>query len=167
MANRKYDPYGYVPRAQELASQGVEGFGEQLRPGLEREIGNALGGLNSIGALRSGGTTVALSDITTNYAQQVGAYAKQAAGEAIGYGLKARQIRDAWSEQQRARKGGLLKAIGAFLGAGVGFVAGGPAGAAVGMQAGTAATGPEGTNWGGDAEQNSEYYRNGRYRGPG
>lgn len=162
----KHDPFGYVPRAQELAQKGVEGFGEQLRPGLEREIGNALGGLNSIGALRSGGSTVALNDITTNYAQQVGAYAKQAAGDAIGYGLQARQMRDAWSEQQRARHGGLLKAIGGVLGAGVGFLAGGPTGAAVGQQLGTGATGPEGTDWGGDAEQNSEYYRGSRYRGP-
>lgn len=162
----KHDPFAYVKKAQDYASQGVEGFGEQLRPGLEREIGNALGGLNSIGALRSGGSTVALNDITTNYAQQVGAYAKQAAGDAIGYGLQARQMRDQWSEQQAAKRGGLLKAIGGVLGAGVGFLAGGPAGAALGQQIGTAATGPEGTDWGGDAEQNSEYYRGGRYRGP-
>lgn len=129
---RKHDPFGYVPQAMDFAREGVNAFGEQLRPGLEKQIGDALGGLNSIGALRSGGTNVALNDITTNYANQVGTYAKQAASDAIGYGLQARQLRDAWSEQQAAKHGGLLKAIGSVLGAGVGFLVGGPGGAAAG-----------------------------------
>lgn len=131
-----YDPFGDVKRAQNLGREGVLGYGEALRPGLEREIGNALGGLNSIGALRSGGTTVALGDITTNYAQQIGAYAKQAAGEATGYGLQARQLRDQERRYQDSRRGGLFRAIGSVLGAGVGFLAGGPSGASAGASAG-------------------------------
>lgn len=131
-----YDPFGDVKRAQNLGREGVLGYGEALRPGLEREIGNALGGLNSIGALRSGGTTVALGDITTNYAQQIGAYAKQAAGEATGYGLQARQLRDQERRYQDSRRGGLFRAIGSVLGAGVGFLTGGPAGAAAGASVG-------------------------------
>lgn len=120
-----YDPFRDVKRAQDLGREGVEGYGETLRPGLEREIGTALGGLNSIGALRSGGSTVALNDITTNYAQQIGAYAKQAAGEATGYGLQAGQLRLQKRQMDDQRRGGLLKAIGSVLGAGIGFATGG------------------------------------------
>lgn len=144
-----YDPFKDVKRAQDLARTGVEGYGETLRPGLEREIGNALGGLNEIGALRSGGANVALRDISTNYAQQVGAFAKQAAGESIGYGLEAKRLRLAKKQFEASQRSGLLKSIGSVLGAGVGFALGGPAGAAAG--AGVAATGPNG--WGGDATQ--------------
>ena len=133
------DPYGDVGQAQDFLREGVEGYGEQLRPHLMREIGTALGGLNEIGALRSGGTTVALNDITTNYAQQIGAYAKQASGQALGYGLEAGRIRNEREEARRKRKGGLLKAIGGVLGAGIGFIAGGPAGAVAGAKIGSGA----------------------------
>ena len=140
-----YDPYADVGRAQDLAREGVIGYGESLRPGLEREIGNALGGLNEIGALRSGGANVALTDISTNYAQQVGAYAKQAAGEATGYGLEAQKIRLERDRQKQARKAGLLKAIGGVLGAGIGFLVGGPAGAVAGAGVGSGAGGGKDT----------------------
>lgn len=136
-AKRGYDPYADVSRAQDLAREGVMGYGESLRPGLEREIGNALGGLNEIGALRSGGSTVALRDISTDYAQQVGAYAKMAAGEAVGHGLEAGRIRLQRDEANRKRKSGLLSAIGSVLGAGIGFIAGGPGGAVAGAKIGS------------------------------
>lgn len=134
-----YDPYSQVKRAQDLGREGVIGYGEAAKPGLLREIGTALGGLNSIGALRSGGANVALGDIATNYSQMIGSFAKQAAGEATGYGLQAEQIRLARDEAKRQRKAGLLKAIGGVLGAGIGFLAGGPAGAAAGYGAGSGA----------------------------
>ena len=133
---RGYDPFRFAGQAQDLARESVEGFGEQLRPGLEREIGNALGGLNEIGALRSGGANVALRDISTNYAQQVGAFAKQATGDALAYGLEARRLKDADRRAQEAKRAALFGAIGSVLGAGVGFVAGGPAGAVAGAGAG-------------------------------
>ena len=142
-----YDPFRDVKGAQDAAREGVIGYGEALRPGLEREIGNALGGLNSIGALRSGGARVALNDITTNYAQQIGAYSKQAAGEATGYGLEARRLRDEEKRYRDSKRASLFKAIGSTLGAGLGFFAGGPAGAAAGGS--VAGTGPNG--WGGSA----------------
>lgn len=131
----KYDPYAYVKGAQDLGREGVVGYGEAALPGLRREIGNALGGLNAIGSLRSGGADVALNDISVNYADQIGAYAKQAAGEATGYGLQARQLRDAERHFQASKKASLFKAIGSVLGAGIGFAVGGPAGAAVGSKA--------------------------------
>jgi len=138
---RGYDPFRFAATAQDLARRSVEGFGEQLRPGLEREIGNALGGLNEIGALRSGGANVALRDISTNYAQQVGAFAKQATGDALGYALEARRLKDADRRAQEAKRAALFGAIGSVLGAGVGFIAGGPAGAAAGATAGGRVTG--------------------------
>jgi len=136
------DPYGDVPQAQEFAMQGVEGYGEALRPHLLREIGTALGGLNEIGALRSGGANVALSDISTNYAQQIGAFAKQASGQALGYGLEAGRLRFEREQARAKKKAGLLKAIGSVLGAGIGFFASGmnPAGAAAGATIGGGAT---------------------------
>jgi hypothetical protein len=124
-----YHPLEEVERVQDLSREGVEGYGEQLRPHLLREIGTALGGLNEIGALRSGGTTVALNDITTNYAQQIGAFAKQATRENIGLGLDTARLQHERSQAKRQRKAGLLKAIGGVLGAGIGFLVGGPPGA--------------------------------------
>lgn len=136
-----YDPYAQVSKAKDLAREGVEGYGEALKPQLMREIGNALGSLNSIGALRSGGANVALNDIGVNYASQIGAYAKQAAGEAVGHGLEAQQMTDAEAERRRQRKSGLLRAIGGVLGAGIGFLASGfnPVGAAAGGKIGMGA----------------------------
>lgn len=131
------DPYRDVPKAMDFMREGVEGYGEALKPHLLREIGTALGGLNSIGALRSGGSKVALEDITTNYGQQIGAFAKQATSEGLGYGLEAGQIRDRRADARRARQGGLLKSIGGVIGAGIGFFTGGPAGAVAGYGAGS------------------------------
>jgi hypothetical protein len=144
-AKKPYHPLDEVSRVQDLSREGVEGYGEQLRPHLMREIGNALGGLNEIGALRSGGTTVALNDISTNYAQQIGAYAKQATRENIGYGLETARLQHERSEAKRRRKGGLLKAIGGVLGAGVGFLVGGPPGAVAGAGVGSGAAGGGGS----------------------
>lgn len=154
LQSKGYDPYQDVGRAQDLASQGVEGYGETLKPHLMREIGNALGGLNEIGALRSGGTKVALEDISTNYAQQIGAFAKQASGEAIGYGLEAQKMRLQRDRDKQARKASLLKAIGGVLGAGVGFLVGGPPGAVAGAGVGMKAGGGEPAS---DASYGGEY----------
>jgi hypothetical protein len=129
-----------VQAAQDYARQGVEGYGETLRPGLMREIGTALGGLNSIGALRSGGPTQALSDISTDYTAQIGSYAKMAAGEATNTGLEASRMREQRrqyeDEARRRRRAGLFGAIGTALGAGIGFALGGPPGAVAGAKAG-------------------------------
>src|ERR1700740_2625802 len=82
-------PLRYVPQAQDLAAKGVQGYGASLLPGLQKQIGDTLGGLNSAGALRSGAVPVALDDASRAYAGQVGNYAKMASGEALGAGLGA------------------------------------------------------------------------------
>ena len=149
----QFDPYADVERAQEMARTGVEGYGETLRPHLLREIGTALGGLNSIGALRSGGTTVALGDISQNYSDTIGSYAKQAQGDAMASGFEATRLRQAdraqrfaEDEAKRRRRAGLFGAIGTALGAGIGFVLGGPPGAAAGAGVGGRAFSGEGAN---------------------
>lgn len=139
-----FDPFEDVERAQDLSREGVEAIGEQLRPELMRDIGDAIGGLNSIGALRSGGTTVALRDLTQTYADRIGTAASAATLGAINTGMGAsgmrlqdRQIRNQENEARRAREAALWRSIGTVLGAGVGFAVGGPAGAAVGAGAGS------------------------------
>lgn len=129
-----YDPYGDVKGAQDLLKGGVEAYGEQMRPHLLREIGNALGSLNSIGALRSGGSEVAIKDISRDYTDRIGLHARQTASDALGYGLRASDMRFREAEARRARRASLLKGIGTFLGAGAGFLlsGGNPAGAAAG-----------------------------------
>lgn len=140
----KDDPFSYVPEAQDLARQGVEGYGESLQPAILRDVGTALGGLNSIGALRSGGATVALGDISSKYGAMIGAYSKMAAGEATAAGLAARRQKFEEDQARQARKAGLLKAIGSVLGAGIGFLAAGPAGAAAGASVASRAAGAPG-----------------------
>lgn len=139
----KDDPYADTQQAMDFAKQGVEGYGETLRPNLLRDIGTTLGGLNEIGALRSGAVPVELENISERYGAQVGAYGKMAASEAVRTGLEANRLRFEREEARRRRKGGLLRAIGTVLGAGIGFLASGgnPAGAVAGAGVGAGATG--------------------------
>jgi hypothetical protein len=111
-----YDPLSFVPKVQKLAQTGVEGFGQAAAPYLSRQIGTALGGINSIGGLRSGAVPVAMGDIATDYGKEVGGYAKMAAGESVGAGLAANE-QDLMKQQiDNARKSSLLGAIGGALG---------------------------------------------------
>lgn len=131
-------PFSYVPEAQDYLKQSVEGYGESLQPSILKDVGTALGDLNQAGALRSGGSTVALGDIASKYGAMVGAYAKQATSEGLSAGLAARRQKFAEDEAARARKFALLKAVGSVLGAGIGFFASGgnPLGAVSGAKAG-------------------------------
>ena len=122
MATR--DPLGFVPKAQQLAQTGVEGAGAAAAPYLQRQIGTALGNLNSIGALRSGAVPVAMGDIATDYGREIGAYGKMAAGESLGAGLAANEQDLMRQEMDRRRKASLLGAIGTALGTGLGFIPG-------------------------------------------
>lgn len=119
------NPLRYVPQAQGLAQKGVEGFGQAAAPYLQRQIGTALGNLNSTGALRSGQVPVALNDIGTDYAKEVGGYAKMAAGESLGAGLGASEQDLQRQHMDQQRKASLLGAIGGLLGTGLGFIPGG------------------------------------------
>jgi hypothetical protein len=141
-------PFSYVPEAQDYLREGVQGFGDTLQPQILKEIGSTLGGLNEIGGLRSGGTTVALGDITQKYADIIGAHARQATQYGLEAGLGARRQKFQEDEAKRARKHGLLKAIGSVLGAGVGFIAAGPAGAAAGAKIGGSVGPSPGLAWG-------------------
>lgn len=130
------DPFSYVPEAQDLMRESVQGYGEQLQPAILKDIGTTLGGLNEAGALRSGGATVALGDVASKYGAMIGAYAKEATGAGVSAGLEARKQKFAENQAKAARKAGLLKAIGSVLGAGVGFLAAGPPGAVAGAKVG-------------------------------
>jgi len=111
-----YDPLQYVPAAQKAAQTGVEGFAQVAQKPLTQQVGTALGGLNSIGALRSGAVPVALGDIATQYGNQVGGYAKMAAGESLGAGLAANEQALLKQQIDQQRKSSLLGAIGGALG---------------------------------------------------
>lgn len=132
MAINPYDPYTDIQHAQQLAEQSVRGYGQAAAPQLRRSIGNALGGLNAMGALRSGGTVQALHDISEDYGNQIGAFADQATLGAMNTGLGANRARLDWQEAQfaqdqarRAQQAGTLRTIGGVLGAGIGFLTGG------------------------------------------
>lgn len=118
-------PFSYVPEAQDYLRESVIGYGETLQPQVLKDVGSALGGLNEIGGLRSGGAKVALEDISSKYGAMVGAYAKEASAAGVGYGLEARRQKFTEDQARRRRKAGLLKAIGSVLGAGIGFIASG------------------------------------------
>ena len=131
-----FDPFRDVPRAQELTREGVIASGELLRPEILGRIGDTLGGLNAIGALRSGGTTVALSDLNREFTDRIGNIASRATLGAVDSGLSAGRLRFQNEEAKRKRKAAMLNAIGSVVGAGIGFAVGGPPGAMAGAQAG-------------------------------
>lgn len=139
-ARPRVDPaekyYADIERGQESLEGAVRGYGEMLRPELLQTIGSALGGLNSIGALRSGATVQALDDIGMDFASRVGQYASQTAVAGANLGLGVRDRVSADEERRRAARASLLRTLGSALGAGVGFVASGfnPAGAAAGYR---------------------------------
>jgi hypothetical protein len=125
-----YDPFRDVERAQDFSREGVKAFGEMLRPDLLKDIGSTIGGLNEIGALRSGGTKVALDDLSRSYTDRIGQFASLSTQNALGQGLQGGQLRAQDRDQRfredeakRQRKAGLLSAIGSVVGAGVGFAA--------------------------------------------
>ena len=138
-----FDPLRDVQRAQDFTREGVIASGELLRPELLTRIGDTLGGLNSIGALRSGGTKVALEGINREFTDRFGLIASRAtlgaldAGISAG-GLRLRDRRQNFEEEEakRRRKSALLGAIGSVVGAGIGFAVGGPPGATVGASVG-------------------------------
>lgn len=140
--------WGDIDKGQASLEGAVKGYGEILKPELMQQIGSALGGLNSIGALRSGAANVALNDIGTAFADRVGSYAATTAAQGAQVGLAARESITAAKRARDAKRAALLGSIGSVLGAGIGFVVGGPAGASIGSQAGRAVTGgnPVGSN---------------------
>lgn len=140
------DPFKDVERAQDFTREGVKAHAELLRPELLGRIGDTLGGLNSIGALRSGGTEVALGDLSRDFTDRIGSIASAATLNAGSLGLGVGDLRlrreglDVERERIKSqRKAALLGAIGSVVGAGIGFAVGGPPGAAIGGAAGSKA----------------------------
>ena len=140
---RDFDPLGDVSRAQDLTREGVVANAELLRPELLQQIGDTLGGLNSIGALRSGGTKVALDDVSRDFTDRIGNIASRATLGALDTGLGATslRLRDEERRQQvkearKQRKAGLFNSIAGVIGAGAGFAIAGPPGAAAGAGVG-------------------------------
>lgn len=131
---KREDPFTDIERAQELTREGVIASGELLRPELLARIGDTLGGLNTIGALRSGGTEVALRDISREFTDRFGNIATAATLGAGGIGLGAADIRLRREQDKNQRRRSLLGAIGGVVGAGLGFALGGPPGAVAGSQ---------------------------------
>ena len=142
-----FDPLRDVQRAQDFTREGVIASGELLRPELLTRIGDTLGGLNSIGALRSGGTKVALEDINREFTDRFGLIASRATLGALNTGVSAgglrlgsqlgnRRLDFEEEEAKRKRKAALLGAIGSVVGAGIGFAVGGPPGAVAGATVG-------------------------------
>ena len=126
-----FDPLRDVGRAQDFTREGVIASGELLRPELLKQIGDTLGGLNSIGALRSGGTKVALDDISRDFTDRFGQIASRATLGALNTGvgasglrLQSRGLDFQEEEAKRRRKSALLGAIGSIVGAGIGFIPG-------------------------------------------
>ena len=135
----KFDPLADVSRTQDFVREGVIASGELLRPELLERIGDTLGGLQSIGALRSGGTKVALEGISRDFTTQIGQIASRATLGAVGQGISAgglrlqeRDIAFREREARNQRRASLLGAVGSVVGAGIGFAVGGPPGAAAG-----------------------------------
>ncbi len=133
---RTFDPFRDVQRAQDFTREGVIASGELLRPELLERIGDTLGGLNEIGALRSGGTKVALEGINREFTDRFGRIASRATLGALNTGISAGGLRlgsrglDIEEEEsERRRKAALYAAIGSVVGAGLGFSPSGPPGA--------------------------------------
>lgn len=127
---------GNVQPFQDAMREGVQGYGNMLGEDLRKQIGVQLGDLNSIGALRSGAVQTGVNDATAAYGRQIGNYASQATGQAVGMaqqendnqierGFRDRQYNDAKKASKRRGIGQLLGgAAGMLLGPAVGAVGG-------------------------------------------
>lgn len=126
-----------VGHFQDMAREGVQGYGNMIGADLQKSIGTMLGGMNSIGALRSGAVPVAAGDIMGQYGREVGNYASMATRDAIGMGQEQASLeseRDYRARSdRRARKGGLFGTLGKLAGGVAGSVLG-PVGAAIGSR---------------------------------
>lgn len=148
---RRTGVWGDIDAGQASLEGAVKGYADLIKPDFLAQIGTALGGLNSIGALRSGATTVALEDLGRQYSDRIGAYAATTAAQGADLGLQVRDRITAAKRQRQAQHAAFLKTLGSVLGAGIGFIAGGPAGAGVGGRLGQGIAGGAGGTAPGEA----------------
>lgn len=77
-----------IQTMQDLAAKGVQGYGDMLGVDFRKDVGNLLGGLNRIGAIRSGAVQAGVGDLMDTYGRRVGDYASMATRDAMGLGLQ-------------------------------------------------------------------------------
>lgn len=116
--------WGDIDQGQQALAGAVTGYGEMLKPELLQTLGTTLGGINSIGGLRSGAVPVALNDIATSYGNQVGAFAAQTATAGAELGINVRDHITAAKRQRDAKRAALLGSLGSVLGAGIALIPG-------------------------------------------
>lgn len=110
---------------QSADAAAVQGYGDIAAQDFTKQVGQMLGNLNSIGALRSGGVEAGINDAMTKYGRQIGDYASMTATTAAGQGQEenAAQIERNFRQQQldAANRNSVFGDIGQLLGAGLGF----------------------------------------------
>lgn len=120
------DPNQAIPVYQNLAKQGVEAMGQQSAFDFRKELGQYLGGLNSIGALRSGAVLTGANDIMDTYSRNFANAASQATLGAMGYGQQrvAEQLdsQTQAANRKQANKSSVMSGVGTLLGAGLGLL---------------------------------------------
>lgn len=119
-ASRYGSQYGGVGQKigmfQDMASESVRGYGSMLGRDFQKQVGVMLGGLNDIGALRSGRVQSELGDLSDQYGRSVGEYASMATRDAMGMGQTEydRDVERKYREDadRRARKSSKWGALG-------------------------------------------------------
>lgn len=112
-----------IKQYQDMAREGVQGYGNMVGRDFEKQVGQMLGGINAIGGLRSGAVHSQTKDLMDMYGRSVGDYASMATRDAMGQGQQSYQYgaesayRDA--ADQRARKSSRWGALGKIAGLGL------------------------------------------------
>lgn len=108
-------------RFKSFNEDAIRGYGALAGEDFAKQVGSTLGGLNQVGALRSGAVSSELGNLTDRYARTIGQYALQAAPQsmeqALGFQTGVKQFED---EAARSRKAGFLSTVGGLLGKGIG-----------------------------------------------
>jgi hypothetical protein len=91
-----------LPQFADAMKGAVQGYSDIASQNFQKDVGNTLGGLNSIGALRSGAVQSNLRDLATTYGRQTGDYAAQTAGQAASLAASAGANDAAVNQQERA-----------------------------------------------------------------
>lgn len=77
--------------ADKLSGQ-VSAYGDMVGQDFKKGVGQMLGDLNGIGALRSGAVQAGLNEASSTYGRQIGSYAAQTASTGLGMDENARQF---------------------------------------------------------------------------
>ncbi len=121
---------GFVERVgalQSLQKESVQAIGAQLAPQFRRQVARLLGGLQSIGALRSGAATAGISRASAQFGEALSTGLAAKVGDQFGTALGLEQLAEQRAARKASEKRGLFGSIGKigarFL---AGTLAGGP-----------------------------------------